>query len=91
MAGGQPPDVVGRWPMTWPTARAPAATAHGLVGLFSGGTLCYEAMTIAVPHLGPIWSNTPLDKAWTLDTAPEGAHVCLDLGEEEYTRAGPTR
>ena len=60
-----------------------------LVGLFSGGTLCYEAMTIAVPHLGPIWSNTPLDKAWTLDTAPEGAHVCIDLGEEEYTRGRP--
>ena len=46
-------------------------------------------MTIAVPHLGPIWSNTPLDKAWTLDTAPEGGHVCLDLGEEEYTRGRP--
>lgn len=59
-----------------------------LVGLFSGGTLCYEAMTIASEHIGPIHSNTPLDKSWTLP-APDGAHVCLDLGEEEYTQGRP--
>ncbi|MFN3256399.1 MAG: protein FdrA [Ilumatobacter sp.] len=59
-----------------------------LVGLFSGGTLCYEAMTIAVPHIGPIHSNTPLDAAWTVP-APDGVHVCLDLGEEEYTVGRP--
>lgn len=59
-----------------------------LVGLFSGGTLGYEAMTIAVEHIGPIYSNTPLDKSWHLP-APDGAHVCLDLGEEEYTVGRP--
>jgi FdrA protein len=59
-----------------------------LVGLFSGGTLCYEAMTIATEHIGPIYSNTPLDKACKLP-APDGAHVCLDLGEEEYTVGRP--
>jgi FdrA protein len=59
-----------------------------LVGLFSGGTLCYEAMTIAVPHVGPIYSNTPLDKSWTLP-GPDAGHVCLDLGEEEYTKGRP--
>jgi len=59
-----------------------------LVGLFSGGTLCYEAMTIAIEHIGPIYSNTPLEKSWTVP-APERAHVCLDLGEEEYTQGLP--
>ena len=59
-----------------------------LVGLFSGGTLAYEAMTIAAPHIGPIHSNTPLEKEWALP-APDGAHVCLDLGEEEYTVGRP--
>jgi FdrA protein len=59
-----------------------------LVGLFSGGTLCYEAMSIVVPHIGPIYSNTPLDKQWTLP-GPTGGHVCLDLGEEEYTKGRP--
>lgn len=68
------------------TAIAPERTR--LVGLFSGGTLCYEAMTIATRHIGPIHSNTPLDERWTVP-APDGAHVCLDLGEEEYTMGRP--
>ncbi len=63
-------------------------TRKRLVGLFSGGTLCYEAMTIAVDHIGAIHSNTPLDKGWTVP-APDDAHVCLDLGEEEYTEGRP--
>ena len=59
-----------------------------LVGLFSGGTLAYEAMIIASRHLGAIHSNTPLRQAWALP-APAEAHVCLDLGEEEFTRGRP--
>lgn len=59
-----------------------------VVGLFSGGTLCYESMVVMRRHLGPIYSNVPLDKSWGLP-APPGAHVCLDLGEEEYTQGRP--
>lgn len=57
-------------------------------GLFSGGTLCYEAMVLLSRHLGPVHSNTPLRAGWGLP-APGGAHVCLDLGEEEFTRGRP--
>jgi FdrA protein len=57
-------------------------------GLFSGGTLCYESLVIMSRLLGPIWSNTPLDKRYRVP-APAGSHVCLDLGEEEYTRGRP--
>jgi FdrA protein len=57
-------------------------------GLFSGGTLCYESLVILSRRLGPVYSNTPLDKRYGLP-APAGAHVCLDLGEEEYTRGRP--
>jgi FdrA protein len=57
-------------------------------GLFSGGTLCYEALTLLQPLLGPVWSNTPLDDRYRVP-APDGAHVCLDLGEEEYTKGRP--
>jgi FdrA protein len=57
-------------------------------GLFSGGTLCYEALVILSGILGPVYSNTPIHKAWGLP-APDGAHVCLDLGEEEYTKGRP--
>jgi len=57
-------------------------------GLYSGGTLCYEALTLLQPLVGAVWSNTPLDKQFTVP-APAGAHVCLDLGEEEYTKGRP--
>jgi FdrA protein len=57
-------------------------------GLFSGGTLCYESLVILTKRLGPIWSNTPLEKKLEVP-APPGSHVCLDLGEEEYTKGRP--
>ena len=57
-------------------------------GLFSGGTLCYEAMVLLSRQVGPVYSNVPLRPAWAMP-APDGAHVCLDLGEEEYTRGRP--
>lgn len=57
-------------------------------GLFSGGTLCYESLVVLSEHLGPVHSNTPLDSAFALP-APAGSHICLDLGEEEYTKGRP--
>lgn len=57
-------------------------------GVFSGGSMCYESMVVLSDYLGPIHSNTPLQPDWGLP-APRGAHVCLDLGEEEYTRGHP--
>ena len=57
-------------------------------GLFSGGTLCYEAMVLISRRLGRVYSNTPLEEDAGLP-APEGAHVCLDLGAEEYTQGRP--
>jgi len=57
-------------------------------GLFSGGTLCYEAQLVLERHLGPVHSNEPLRTEHGLP-APAGAHVLLDLGAEEYTRGVP--
>lgn len=57
-------------------------------GVFSGGTLCYQAMLVLSRRLGPVHSNTPLRPDWRLP-APRGAHVCIDAGEEEYTAARP--
>jgi FdrA protein len=57
-------------------------------GLYSGGTLCYEALTVLQPLLGGVWSNTPLDKALRVP-APSSSHIALDLGEEEYTQGRP--
>jgi FdrA protein len=61
-----------------------------LRGLFAGGTLCDEAMAIAAKTLGPIRSNVPLDPDWTLtDGLDTAGNVCLDLGEDEFTRGRP--
>jgi FdrA protein len=68
--------------------RAPAEGAGAIRGLFSGGTLCYETQLILSRHVGAVHSNTPIRDGWGLP-APEGAHICLDLGEEEYTRGRP--
>ncbi len=57
-------------------------------GLYSGGTLCYESLVVLSRVLGPVWSNTPLDERLAVP-APPSSHVCLDLGEEEYTRGRP--
>lgn len=61
-----------------------------LRGLFSGGTLCYEAQQILTPILGKIYSNAPLDKEMKLeDSNRSKLHTCVDLGEEEFTVGRP--
>lgn len=83
------PDTTATRGPTVDAARARLDPGRALVrGLFSGGTLCYESLVILGRVLGEVRSNTPINKAWGLP-APPGAHQCLDLGEEEYTRGRP--
>jgi FdrA protein len=84
------PDLVAGLPDAVERAAARLGPKRTLVhGLYSGGTLCYEALGLLGTVLGvPVHSNIPLDKRHGLP-APPGAHVCLDLGEEEYTRGRP--
>jgi FdrA protein len=59
-------------------------------GLFSGGTLCYEAMVILQETLGPVYSNTPLHSDFILrETDLSHGHTCIDLGSDEFTRGTP--
>ncbi len=61
-----------------------------LRGLFSGGSLCDEAMSILSQTLGGVYSNIPLAPEWALEDAWRSkAHCCVDLGEEEFTRGRP--
>ncbi|HVN11332.1 MAG TPA: hypothetical protein VMT69_04510, partial [Kineosporiaceae bacterium] len=62
-----------------------------LLGAFSGGTLCDEAMIIAADALGPIPSNIPLPGAPTTSPEPTatGGHVMIDFGDDELTRGRP--
>ncbi len=71
---------------------APAAPAGTLLlaGLFSGGTLCDEAMHIWSQQLGPIYSNIPLKPAWRLSEEQQvQGHCAIDFGADEYTRGRP--
>jgi len=57
-----------------------------LRGLFSGGTLAYEALHILQDYLPGIYSNTPLDKDYQLaNSLVSQAHTIVDLGEDEFT------
>jgi FdrA protein len=89
LRGERPPSDWGAWRREIERAiRGLARRRTAVRGLFSGGTLCYEALTLVQPFLGPVWSNTPLDARFRVP-APRGAHVFLDLGEEEYTQGRP--
>jgi FdrA protein len=79
------------WPH-WPPARDTSAGRRGpaLRGLFSGGTLCDEAMGVAAGALGPIASNIPLDGAPLLgpDLRTAG-HAMIDFGDDALTAGRP--
>jgi FdrA protein len=67
------------------------ANQHYLRGLFSGGTLCYEAQVIWKEILeAPVYSNAPLPGGSTLaDSTKSYEHTAVDLGEEEFTVGRP--
>ena len=57
-----------------------------LRGLFSGGTLQYEALLILQNYVPVVYSNAPLDKKYKLeDSLVSKAHTVIDLGEDEFT------
>ena len=57
-----------------------------LRGLFSGGTLQYEALLILQHYFPSVYSNAPLDKKNKLeDSLVSVEHTVIDLGEDEFT------
>jgi FdrA protein len=65
-------------------ARRGDSAGRALLGLFSGGSLAYEAVTILEPELGPLAGNVGHGPR-----QPSGGHALFDLGEAEYTRGRP--
>ena len=88
-------EVVRRLGADWPTprrwgfAKPPPRPGH-LRGLFTGGTLCDEAMLIAADVLGPVASNIPLPGAARLgpDLGADG-HAFIDFGDDRLTVGRP--
>ncbi len=58
--------------------------------LYSGGTLCYDAMLLLERLVSPIASNIPLRPQWELQANELfRGHTALDLGTDEFTRGKP--
>ena len=63
-----------------------AAGQRYLRGLFSGGTLAYEALLILQGYLPGVYSNVPLNEDYRLtNSLVSQAHTIVDLGEDEFT------
>ncbi len=59
-------------------------------GLFSGGSLCEEALVVWRDTLGPVWANAPLDPALRLlDPRQSREHTAVDLGDDFFTLGRP--
>jgi FdrA protein len=58
-----------------------------LRGLFSGGTLAYEALLILQDYLPLVWSNAPLKKGQNVlkHSLVSEENTIVDLGEDEFT------
>jgi FdrA protein len=76
------------WP-TWGTA-GDARAGGSLRGLYSGGTLCDEAMLIATSRLGEVRSNIPLRPEWVLGpNLRHDGHLMIDFGDDALTQGRP--
>jgi FdrA protein len=81
--------------VNWKTSAQRLAAALGheqryVRGLFSGGTLCYEAQFVLLPYVGRVYSNAPLHKADRLDDVRHSReHSLIDMGHEAFTRGRP--
>lgn len=61
-----------------------------LRGLYSGGTLAYEAIFLLKPKLTHLYSNLSKDSEHRLqDPGKSYQHSIIDLGEDEYTVGRP--
>jgi succinyl-CoA synthetase alpha subunit len=104
LARGEPVSVIGGSAGDEAALRSKAAGLRDgmspgqkyLRGLFSGGTLCYEAQVIwrdMIPE--PVLSNAPLEESHQLPKTASAhssrgqGHTAVDLGEEEYTVGRP--
>jgi FdrA protein len=63
-------------------ADAAAGRGRHVLGLYSGGSLAHEAVTLLEPVLGPVGGNAGHGE-------DDEGHAIFDLGEEEYTQGRP--
>jgi FdrA protein len=67
-----------------------ASSQRYIRALYSGGTLCDEAMLLLSEQVGAVTSNIPLRPEWALAAGETfRGHTALDLGSDEFTRGRP--
>lgn len=67
--------------------RKSEASGRFLRGLFTGGTLCYEAESIARRYLESVYGNNPLEIGMKLpDSLKPIKNSFIDYGEDEFTQ-----
>jgi FdrA protein len=66
-----------------------ARSSGGVVGLFTGGTLCAEAQLIFLSKGKPVASNAPVPGAAFVAGLAGAGHLMIDLGADEYTHGRP--
>ncbi len=90
--GKSPPDGADTSALAALTAQAPQI-ANGrryLRGLYSGGTFCYEALSLLGGRLDGVRSNTSFPAASLVnDPWHSEGHTVLDLGDDLFTRGRP--
>jgi FdrA protein len=82
-------DLVNKGQFAVPTAPDLSKFVPGqryLRGLFSGGTLAYEAQYILENYIPRVWANAPLRKENKIaNSLVSQEHTIVDLGEDEFT------
>ena len=67
-----------------------APTQKYVRGLYTGGTLCDEAMKMLTKAFGGVYSNIPLKPEFKLEDVNVGVeNPCLDYGDDDFTRGRP--
>lgn len=68
-------------------ARLLSPTQACLRGLYTGGTLCQEAMLILHDYVGPVYSNITLEPDYRLhDLSSSRANTLIDMGDDLFTQ-----
>jgi FdrA protein len=89
-AAARAAELVGHTLPPW-EGGGPDTGARGAIrGLYSGGTLCTEAMTVVSGSVGRVMSNIPLRPEWRLpDLNGSDGHAFIDFGADELTLGRP--
>jgi FdrA protein len=90
VAAGIAADRAGR-ELVLPADPDPGTVTRGNIrGLFTGGSLCDEAMAVVAPQVGRVASNVPLRPGWALqDVGRSEGHTFIDFGDDRLTEGRP--